>query len=156
MRSISVALLSEIWGKQDNKLFQRKLEEIIEMEGFGSHCLNRKFKRGGGVAIIFNTEEMEMIDPEIVVPHNLEIVWRVGSPKKGQIKDIIFAALYYPPKARKKVKMINHIIETLQSLLTRYSEAQICLGGDKNELKISDILNGTPGLKQVATSRTYK
>ena len=47
---------------------------MLEMEGLGLHCLNRNTKRGGGVAIIVNTEVMEMTNPEIVVPHNLEIV----------------------------------------------------------------------------------
>ena len=42
MRNITVALLSETWGKSDNKKFQRKIEEMLEMEGYGSSCANRK------------------------------------------------------------------------------------------------------------------
>ena len=99
---------------------------------------------------------MDMIDPEIMVPHNLEVIWRVGRPKKGPRKNIIFGAIYYPPRARKKEKIKTHILETLHLLMARYPEAEICIGGDKNELKLDDIVHGIPGLKQVMTPPTHK
>ena len=129
---------------------------MLEMEGYGSSCANRKTKRGGGVAIIYNTEDMNMMDPEIMIPHNLEVIWRVGCPKKGPRKNIIFGAIYYPPRARKKEKIKTHILETLHLLMARYPEAEICIGGDKNELKLDEIVNGIPGLKQVMTPPTHK
>ena len=94
------------------------MEQMLQMEGLGSCCLNKKVKRGGGVAIIYDTESIDMSEVDIVVPNNLEIIWRLGRPKKGQIKNIIFTAFYYPPKARKQQKLINHMLETTHLLLS--------------------------------------
>ena len=99
--------------------------------------MNRKVKRGGGVAIIYNTEVITIEEPDVIIPHNLEIVWGIARPRKGTIKVIIIAAFYYPPKAKKKKNMINHIVSTIHTLLTSRMDAEIVIAGDKNELDLS-------------------
>ena len=54
-----------------------------------------------------------------MVPFNLEIKWSIGRPKLGKIKTIIIGVFYYPPRSKKKKKMLDHITDTLHHLLSK-------------------------------------
>ena len=156
MRDLSVSLLTETWGKDDRASYRRKIIAMFEKEGLGIISLNRKVRRGGGVAIVFDSQIIDLEELDVVVPHNLEVVWGLGRPKKGIIKMIIFAAFYYPPRAKKKQKMIDHLVMTTHDLLGKYPNAEICLAGDKNELELAQVCRNIPNLKQLNTEPTYK
>ena len=65
---------------------------------------------------------------------NLEIVWALIKPLEGSIiKEIISLAFYLPPGSRMKTKMKDHIVTTLQQLLTVYPKAGIMGVGDRNK-----------------------
>ena len=85
---------------------------MVHLEGLGILSLNRKTRRGGGVAIVFDSLSIDIQELDVTVPYNIEIIWEIGRPKKGSIKTIIIAAFYYPPRAKKKQKVINHIVLT--------------------------------------------
>ena len=102
MREISIACVTETWGKDDNLLYRKKILKMVELEGLGILSLNRKARRGGGVAIVFDILSIHIQELDINVPHNIEIIWGLGRPKKGCIKIMIIAAFYYPPRAKKK------------------------------------------------------
>ena len=93
---------------------------------------------------------------DVVVCHNLEVVWGLGRPKKGTIKMIIFAAFYYPPRAKKKQKMIDHLVMTTHDLLGKLPNAEICLAGDKNKLELAQVCINIPNLKLLNTQPTHK
>ena len=75
----------------------------------------------------------------------MEIAWALLKPKcvtKNQ-KKVILCSFYSPPKSRKQKQklLIDHIIGTLQTLQCNNPDVGImCVGGDKNQLDISDIL----------------
>ena len=129
---------------------------MLELQGLQTISLNRKTQRGGGVAFVYNTEYIDLEDINVTIPFNLEILWRLGKIKLGAVRQIILGVFYYPPRSKKKEKFINHMISTIHTLLLKYPRAEICLGGDKNELNISDILNSVPGLRLVQTPPTHK
>ena len=100
-----------------------------------------------------------MIDFEevhILVPHNLEVRWGLGRPRNGSIKKIIFCVFYHPPKARKKKALIDHLILTLHSLLSTHYDAEIVIGGDRNELDLFQVFNSIPNLKLLPSAPTHK
>ena len=66
------------------------------------------------------------------------------------------AAFYYPPRARKKQKMVDHIVSTLHILLDHYPSAEIVVAGDRNELVLAPICRKVPNLKQLQSAPTYK
>ena len=95
---------------------------------------------------------------DISIPHNLEICWGMLRPKSEQlmqVKEIIVASFYSPPKSRKKSKLLDHILTTLHVLLTKYPRAGIIIGADRNDLNISSLLVGLPRVRQIVTEYTY-
>ena len=89
------------------------------------------------------------------IPHNLEIVWGLAKPRDAtQIKNIIVASFYLPPKSKKKSKLFDHISSTLNELLCKYPDAGVVCGGDRNEFSVSPLLNLLPRMRQLVTKPT--
>ena len=98
---------------------------------------------------------MEKIDS--LIPDNLEVVWGLVRPKSTvvtPIKEIIVCAFYCPPKSRKKTKLMDHLITNCHVLLTKYPNAGLVIGGDKNEWKIGHLIASIPKLKQIVSLPT--
>ena len=88
-----------------------------------------------------NTADVTVEKLDIIIPHNLEIVWALIKPKMSSLfKVIIVASFYLPPKSRKKTKMFDHISQTVQLLLCKYIRAGILVGADHNEFDIDPYL----------------
>ena len=155
MRVISVVLVTETWGKDDKKTYRNNLLNIFQEYGFQTISKNRKTQRGGGVAIVFDSSVIDFEDTQVFVPHNLEVRWGIGKPKSGVVKKIIFCVFYYPPKARKKSALIDHLIITLHSLLASHNDAEIVLGGDRNEIDLSQVFSSIPNLKLIPSGPTH-
>ena len=96
---------------------------------------------------------------DILIPHNLEIVWGLMRPKsdsKSELKELLVASFYCPPRSPKKAKLLDHILATVHMLLTRYPSAGLIIGGDKNDLNISMLITGIPRVRQIVTKNTHK
>ena len=52
--------------------------------------------------------------------------------------------------------MLDHLLSTIHILLTKYPNAGVIIGADKNDLNISSLLMGIPRVKQIVTKNTYK
>ena len=95
---------------------------------------------------------------EISIPHKLEVVYGLVRPKNAafsaRFREIIAIAFYSPPKSRKKSLLLDHIVETCHMLLSKYPQAGILIGGDKNEMHISPILDALPRTKQINSKPT--
>ena len=99
MRGISVALCSETWEKCNDTRYQSEVEKLLELEGIKMISEPRKYKRGGGVCILADLQEVTIQPLNIANPHNLEIVFALVKPKKTDlVKEIITFAFYSPPK----------------------------------------------------------
>ena len=149
MRGLGLALCSETWGKDDNKLYQTKIKRMLEIEGIATISTNRKYRRGGGTMIASDNKLFSLEKLPVEIPYNLEISWGLLRPKHGPKKEIIVVCFYYPPKCRKKTKMNDHIIENIHSLLTNYPLAEVIIGGDRNEFSVSEIISAVSQLKNV-------
>ena len=51
--------------------------------------------------------------------------------------------------------MISHVTLTLHKLLVTYPEAEIILGGDRNELDLAAVTANVPNLKRIITVPTH-
>ena len=143
-RQVDASLCCEIWEKAENKKHKNYIEEMLELDGLKYFSTPRpKGKRGGGAAIIVNSERFKVEKIEIQIPYKLEIVWALAKPKHpdAQFKNIILCSFYSPPRSRLRNKLKDHIIGTLQMLTTKYGECAIFCGGDKNKMDISSLLN---------------
>ena len=79
-------------------------------------------------------------------------------PKKttASIKEFIVGSFYSPPHSKKNSKLLDHLLSTVHFLLSKYPNAGVILGGDKNDLNLSPLLSGIPKLKQLVTKPTHK
>ena len=76
-------------------------------------------------------------------------------PQGLEIKEIICASFYSPPKSRKNSKLIDHIITTIHYLQSIHPRSCIIVGGDKNKLPLAPLLDGLPGFDQIVTKVTH-
>ena len=140
-REISLSILSEIWQKSECKKQQAEIEKMLQMEGLKYISTPRMNKRGGGAAVVVNFENFSVEKIEISNPDKLEVVWGLLRPKSvdkdQKIKEIIVAAFYSPPKSTKNPLLQDHLVSTSHYLLSKYPNAGIVIGGDKNSLNIS-------------------
>ena len=75
-RNCSLSFLTEIWTKSENKIHQYKLEELFELRGLNSISSPRsEARRGGGAAILVNTEKFTITKLNVEKPTCLEVVW---------------------------------------------------------------------------------
>ena len=156
-REVSLALLSEVWEQKNSKKHKFELEKILQLDGLKYISTPRPSKRGGGAAIVANLAQFSLEKMDILIPDKLEVVWGLVKPRghvTTQIKEIIAVAFYCPPKSRKKSKLMDHLVLTCQSLLTKYPNAGLVIGGDKNEWKIGPLIASLPRLKQIVSLAT--
>ena len=157
-REINLCLLSEIWEQKGKKKHMSEITKMLELNGLKYISTPRSVnKRGGGCAIVVNlsTFTLKKIE-EVHIPKNLEVVYGLVRPKNlsSNIKEIIAVAFYSPPKSRKKNELLDHIITTCQILLSKYPNAGIIIGGDRNEMSVAPLINSIPRAKQIVTQPT--
>ena len=113
-------------------------------------------KRGGGAALAVRLENFTISKLNISCPRSSEVVWGILRPKVpiGRISTIISCCFYSPPRSRKNAALIDHITETLQSLLKIHNNPGIIISGDKNDMNISSILSIEPSLRQIVLKPT--
>ena len=159
-RDITLSLLSEVWEQSQNKKHKFEIEKLCQMDGLKYISTPRvSTKRGGGAAIVVNLKKYSLDRIQVNIPHNLEVVWGLVKPKSQnwtQIKQIIVCAFYSPPNSKKNTKLLDHMISTTHNLLTKYPQAGIVMGGDKNKLNIGPLINAIPRLRQIVTKFTYQ
>ena len=157
-RDISLSMLSEVWEKANCKKQQLELDKMLNMDGLKYISTPRTTKRGGGAAIVVSLKKFTLEKIEVLNPDKVEVVFGLVRPKKttAKVREIIVAAFYSPPKSRKNPLLLDHLLSTTLHLLSKYPNAAVVIGGDKNNLNITPLLNGIPKLKQIVTKNTYK
>ena len=157
-REIGVSLLSEVWQKTECKKQQYEVEKMFQIDGLKYISTPRTQKRGGGAAIVANLEQFSLDKIDVIIPFKLEVVWGLLRPKKktSKWKEIIVGSFYSPPNSKKNSKLLDHLMSTVHFLLSKYPNAGVILGGDKNSLNIAPLLSGIPKFKQIVTTPTYK
>ena len=156
-RNCSLSFLVEVWQKSENRKHQYKIEELFEMKGLKYISTPRPGnRRGGGAALVANTEHFSISKLNIAIPNNLEIVWGLLRPNEitGKITKIICCSFYCPPKSTKKSALIEHMTLTLQSLRSTFPQAGVLISGDRNDLSIARLKSIDPALRQTVLNGT--
>ena len=161
--SIQLCLIVEVWEKQGrkNKHFQAKTEEMMEMHGYKyiSCGARSSGKRGGGAAILADLKTFTIENLSINVPNNLEVIWALVRPKNiiqgTKYAEIIVGSFYSAPNSRKNKLLLDHLVSTTHALMARWPRAAVVLGGDRNELPISPLLQALPRFRQIVAHPTH-
>ena len=81
-RDIGLALLTEVWEKAQKKKHIFQIDKMLHMEGLKYISTPRpSSKRGGGAAIVAPIDKYSLEKIDILIPHNLEIVYGLLRPK---------------------------------------------------------------------------
>ena len=158
-REISLSILSEVWQRKGNKKHNSEIERMLEMCGLKYISTPRpSSKRGGGCAIVADVTKYTLEKIEVSIPSAVEVVYGLLRPREVKIvagvKVFIVVAFYSPPKSRKKTILADHIVTTCQTLLTKYPNAGLIIGGDRNEMSVSPLIFGLPKLHQINQNST--
>ena len=113
-------------------------------------------KRGGGAAIVVNTERFSISKLNVPKPGFLEVVWGLLRPKEvtEKITKIIACSFYCPPKSTRMTALIEHMTLTLQSLLTTFPNAGVLICGDRNDLGMDRLVSIDRSLRQIVRIST--
>ena len=150
-RKIDCAFASEVWEQSESKDHLSKIEEMLQMQGLKYISTSRPTnKRGGGVAIVVNLEKYSCDKINIFTPKGLEVVWGLIKPKSSgaQIKKIIACTFYSPPNNGRNTRLADYLVGSLQMLSSKYPDAGIIMGADRNKMDIKPILSCGLRLKQ--------
>ena len=153
-----ITLVSETWERQN-----LTLENLIESNNFKVISYKRprtgRGQPGGGCAIIYNDNRFKVTKLEIPVPDGVEAAWALFTPVSStvhhKVKKIAIGTFYVSPRSIHKEATIDHIIENIHFLRSKYdNEVHFLLGGDLNRLIIEPILDSYGALKQVISTGT--
>ena len=156
-REIGLSLLSEVWQKKGKKKHNLEIEKMLQMEGLKYISTPRpSCKRGGGTAIVVNLAQFSLEKIDVPKPKSIEVTYGLLRAKSAtaKYKEIIAVAFYSPPRSRKRSELLDHITTTCQALMTKYPNAAIAIGGDRNEMSISPLLDSIPRLRQIVNQNT--
>ena len=149
-----VCMVTETWLRLGSG--EERLEEEMRMRhGIGSIVKSRESRRGGGVALFFDTEKLPMERVELPALASYEAVGGVSKTKYGGRKLIAIAA-YAPPslKACDKLSFVTNIAEEITRLKVKHTSPYVILGGDFNNIDISPLLSSIPEMKTIMTGPT--
>ena len=149
-RELDLIFCVEIWEKSESRNHQIMIEQMLELNGL-KYISTPRPGGWGGAALIANQDKFSLEKLNILIPHKLEIIWGILRPKSedAHYKRIILCSFYSPPNSRKNLKLTDHIVTTLHMLKTKYPDAPLMLGADKNQMDIRPILNSGLRLRQV-------
>ena len=134
---VDLIALTETWFRHDMP------PELVSIPGYSMFWKSRVDRQGGGVAMYANNS----FNPEhtdITVPNNLEVVWVKLRPRRlpREISCIFCATIYFPqPDNEMEAELIDHLLSSMDQMLTRHPLAAFILLGDFNRLNVAALLN---------------
>ena len=156
-REIGLSLLSEVWEKKGKRKHRVEIEKMLQIEGLKYISTPRpSSKRGGGCAIVANLSMYSMEKVEVITPKSVEVTYGLLRARNtnAKFRDIIAVAFYSPPNSKKKMQLLDNMITNIHMLLTKYPKAVVVIGGDRNEMSITPLLDSIPKLRQIVTKNT--
>ena len=133
--------------------------EMMEMKGIYYISTPRPGgRRGGGVAMAFPKTRFQVSKLNIEIPKPLECIFALVKPNEsiGKARKVIAVCFYSPPRSRSNSKLIDLITTEVARLRTVHPGAGVLICGDKNDLKLDQLLAGDPSLRQAVTLPTNK
>ena len=148
-----VTILTETWINF-NEQIKQILQDNEDITNFALIRRDRQGMRGGGVAISFNKQRIQMTQARLP-QSNFEVVAAVGR-RTGQRRKVVVLAVYIPPSynADRSRRALQYVNDCLVLLTSRYDNPHIFVGGDFNRRDARLATKDIPSLKIVQTAPT--
>ena len=95
----------------------------------------------------------------VKIPWGVEATWAIITPKNitsdSIIKRIAVCSVYSKPDSRKKTLLLDHINQSFYLISAKYGKGlHYIIAGDTNDLKLDNILNLSPAMRQLVSGVT--
>ena len=139
-------LVSETWLRNGKNATE--VEEKLHDYGLKMISKNRG-SRGGGVAIIFDTNRM-VLKEAFAFPSCFEVTCALGRCLHSN-KKVVIISVYIPPKtdAGSFLRLKVELREKLEQIRRQVGEFKVFVGGDTNKRDISDCFENFPAIKKL-------
>ena len=139
------------------------LEEIIHLP---NHVVisnpHQRKGVGGRPALMINTTKYyvkNLTQNLVKIPWGVEATWAIITPKNitsdSIIKRIAVCSVYSKPDSRKKTLLLDHINQSFNLISAKYGKGlHYIIAGDTNDLKLDNILNLSPAMRQLVSGVT--
>ena len=151
--STYICVITETCIREDKKI-KENLEDFQNLTGYFIIYKDRQGRRGGGVAICYNAETIEMTQVKIN-ESEFEIVAAIGR-RVGQRRKIQVVAVYIPPSydADQNEAHLNAVKDIIINLRRRYDNPYTMLAGDFNKRDAKKATADFPDMKIIPTPPT--
>ena len=142
-----LCLFTETWFK-DNEQINSILEDFTNQHSCAFLRKDRPgLRRGGGVAICFNTKKISFQKAKIP-PSKHEVFAAVGK-RVGQRRKIVAVVIYVPPfyNADQNRSLLSYVNDALTALKAKYDDPYFIVGGDFNRRSYKDATKDHPDIK---------
>ena len=150
-----VCVITETWFKPDDAQIKVTLDDFKYKYGYEFLRKDRAGpKRGGGLAICFNTNRINFVKAKIP-PSKHEVYAAVGR-RVGQRKKIVVLAVYVPPwyNSDQNKSLYKYTNDSLMVLKSKYEDPYIVVCGDFNRRDFKLATREYPDIKPVTTEAT--
>ena len=148
-----ICVITETWIREDDKI-KENIEDYQNITGFFMIRKDRLDRRGGGVAICYNAETIEM--SKVKIPcSEFEIVAAIGR-RTGQRRKVLVVAVYLPPSydADQTHRCLSKVNDTVLALKRRYDNPYVIVAGDFNRRDAKKATADFSEMKIVGTPPT--
>ena len=132
-----ITIVTESWVKPTTTPDQ------YNVANFNVFSKRRQDRPGGGILIYTNDNLRAEPIEEIIVPPELEATWMLVThpklPRAVPYMYIAVAAVYIPPQSPHQ-DLMNHLISSVDYLLTHKAQAGIMIMGDFNRTEIKSLV----------------
>ena len=159
MRETDICFLTEVWQKQENKKHNYSIEKMLEMKGIFYISTPRPgARRGGGVAMAFPKTRFQVTKLNIEIPKPLKCMFALVKPinQTGKSRRFIAICFYSPPKSKQNAKLIDLISVEICRLRIQHPGCGVLICGDRNDMRVEQLLAGDPALRQIVSQPTNK
>ena len=152
-KELVFAMVTETWFQND-RYTEQELGDISSAEKIDFICKNRNNKRGGGVALAFDSTKSSFKRMKIC-GNKYELIGAIGSTNKNQRKCAVFV-LYIPPKQTAKVTsdMLGCLGNAIEKVKQEHTDPYIVIGGDVNRRDLTPAIEDFPDIQIEQTGPT--
>ena len=107
----------------------------------------------------FPNSRFQVTKLNIIIPNPLECVFALVKPvdtSGGNTQKYIAVCFYSPPRSRKNSQLIDLISVEISRLRSQYTGCGVIICGDRNDMKVEELLTGDPTLRQIVVNYTNK
>ena len=150
---VDICLITETWLNNANKT-RETLEDFKSTTGYEFLRKDRNGGRGGGVAVCFNTNKIELTKAKIP-PCKHEIYAAVGR-RAGQRRKVVVLIAYVPPSynAQQNKSFYKSMNDAMMTLKNKYNDPYVIIGGDFNRRSIYEATREYPDIRPISTGPT--